>query len=167
MRLATMLSAAAALVLAVAVGSVPMAGAGTPGDPAELTFTGCDIGPGIVIIRWAVVNNSLPTSICDLHIQPAASGCPVVDARAPAGWSYFVNPDGSVDWYANTPADCIPTGGSKAGFGVRVDDGTQCCYDFQLTDATGAIVYSGVQCFSCNPVSVESGTWGRVKVLYR
>lgn len=119
---------------------------------------------------FTVVNFSLPAPVCDLHVipepQPPSADCEMVDVRAPAGWSVFLNPEGGADWFANTPSDCIDVETSKSVFAFLLDPAF-CCYVVQFTDPTGAVLLEQEECFTCQKVPVEQRTWGHIKELYQ
>ena len=122
------------------------------------------------LIDFTVVNVSLPTSVCDLHFVPEPTppqvGCEMVQCGGPMGWSCFLNPSGGADWFANTPADCIPPGSGKGGFSFLLDP-AYCCYVVQFTDPTGAVILEQEECFCSDPVPKANTTWGLLKSRYR
>jgi hypothetical protein len=128
-------------------------------------------GQDFVRIYFTVVNFSLPTGVCDLHLiaepQPPDPGCVMLSVGAPVGWSGITNVFGGADWYANTPGDCIAPGTAKGNFWCVLDP-SFCCYIAQFTDATGAVILEQEECFTdCKPLGVEEHSWGEVKRLYR
>lgn len=121
-------------------------------------------------IYFSVINFSLPAAVCDMHFipepQPPLAQCTMIASGQEPGWSSFLNPFGGADWFANSPADCIPTGGIRSGFNFLLDPGF-CCYVVQFTDATGAVLAEVEECFCEKPVQVENQTWGGIKGIYR
>jgi hypothetical protein len=141
---------------------------------AALVQDSCEVfdmgGITHVRIYFTVVNFSLPTDVCDLHLipepQPVPPECAVLQCGAPVGWSCFLNPFGGADWFANTPNDCIAPGTGKGEFSIVLDPGF-CCYIAQFTDATGQILLEQEECFTlCGKVADEEGTWGGIKSRY-
>jgi hypothetical protein len=144
---------------------------------AAIVQTFCEEIPGSDLVRigFALVNFSLPTSVCDAHFipepQPPSPGCTMLECSNPDGWSCFLNPFGGADWFANTPGDCIPPGGSLFGFDIilnmPVNVADVCCYIVQFTDATGAVILEQEECFTCKVVENEPSSWGTIKARYR
>lgn len=126
--------------------------------------------PWAVWTYFTVVNFSLPSPVCDVHFipepQPPHPECVMIGTRDAVGWSSFLNPLGGADFFANTPSDCIPVGGSKGGFAFLLDP-DYCCYVVQFTDPTGAVMLEQEECFTCQKVPVEERTWGGIKEIYR
>lgn len=138
-----------------------------------------DAGKSFVRVHFSVINFSLPTAICDLHLTPEplpvlpecemlACGAPAADPAVvgSAGWSCALKADGGADWFANAPADCIAPGTLKGGFDFLLDPGF-CCYLAEYTDATGAVILEEEVCFCDGTVGVEKDTWGGIKIHYR
>jgi len=127
-------------------------------------------GIDYVRVHFSIINFSLPTAVCDLHLipepQPVLPQCLMLQCAAPMGWNCFLNPLGGADWFANTPADCIPAGNIKSGYSFVLDPGF-CCYITQYTDATGAVILEQEPCFCDKTVGVEGSTWGDLKQHYR
>jgi hypothetical protein len=128
-------------------------------------------GQDFVRIHFTIVNFSLPTDVCDLHLipepQPPDPGCVMLSVGAPAGWSAFLDPLGGADWYANTPGDCIDPGTAKGNFWFVLDP-SFCCYIAQFTGPTGAVILEQEECFTnCKPVDAEAHSWGEIKNKYR
>ncbi len=126
--------------------------------------------PWPVWTYFTIVNFSLPAPVCDLHFipepQPPTQGCSMIATQNAVGWSSFLNPFGGADYFANTPNDCVPVGGSKGGFGFLLDP-DYCCYVVQFTDPTGAVMLEQEECFTCQKVPVEGRTWGSIKDIYQ
>lgn len=135
--------------------------------PAELVKGGCNITPTLTEHLFSVKNVSL-TRICQLRLTPmSGTGCPILAAVAPSGWSATVNVDGSAVWSAATSADCVQTGTTKPNFSFSVGTTSSCCYFVDFMNASGVVLYSTTRCCDCGPISVEDQSWGRVKSKYQ
>jgi hypothetical protein len=136
-------------------------------DKCEITVDGKFLRVEFTLVNFAVDGGGY--GICDLHFipepLPVISGCEMIDCTAPAGWSCFLSPLGGADWFANTPADCVPAGTHKSGFKFELDP-EYCCYIVQFTDATGAVAYETEECFCSQPVPTVISTWGLIKAMY-
>ena len=124
-----------------------------------------------LIIHFSVVNYSLPVPVCDLHFMPepypAGPECWVTGLEGAPGWSGVLSPGGAVDFFANTPLDCIEPGTMKSGFQLVVGNPDFCCYIVQFTDATGAVIIEQEECFNCTLVGDDDHAWGEIKAMYR
>jgi hypothetical protein len=118
---------------------------------------------------FTIVNFSLPAPVCDLHLIPepfpASAGCEILDTINAPGWSSVLDPGGGATFFANTPGDCVPIGGSKGGFAFYLDPDF-CCYVVQFTDATGAVILEQEECFTCQKIPTQEQSWGAIKQLY-
>jgi hypothetical protein len=123
-----------------------------------------------LIIHFSVVNYSLPAPICDLHLVyepiPPDSQCQITALEPPPGWSGYMSPLG-VDFFANTPSDCIDAGTMMGGFQIVVGNPEFCCFIVQFTDPTGAVIEEQEECFNCTLVGENEHAWGEIKSMYR
>jgi hypothetical protein len=139
--------------------------------PARIVAVDCQFGPVSTEHIFAVENNSLP-AICGFTVTPmdGPSSCVIIGATQPANWTSTLSPDGSVQWtVSGPPGACVPTGTTASGFSLAAPVLNQCCYYVDFQDESGASQYSTTFCCTCidDPLSIESGSWGRVKALYR
>lgn len=157
-----------ALVLAALLAMVPVfAVAQAALLPGEIVHNGCTVTPTQTTHNFTVKNVSL-TRICQVRFTPmATTGCPILAATAPSGWSSTVNVDGSATWSAATSSDCVNTGTSKPNFSFSVGTTGNCCYFVDFMNASGVVLYSTTRCCNCGPISVEQDSWGRVKSKYQ
>lgn len=135
--------------------------------PAEILKGGCNVTPTLTEHLFLVKNVSL-TRICQIRWTPmATTGCPILAAVGPAGWSTTVNVDGSALYTAASAADCVQTGTTKPGFSFSVASTGNCCYFVDFMNASGVVLYSTTRCCNCGPISVEDESWGQVKSKYQ
>jgi len=134
--------------------------------PAQIIKAGCNVTPTLTEHLFWVKNLSL-SRICNVRFTPmATTGCPILTAVGPAGWSTTVNVDGSALWTAATAADCVATGTTVPGFSFGVGSTANCCYFVDFMNASGVVLYSTTRCCDCGPISVEDESWGKVKSKY-
>jgi hypothetical protein len=125
-----------------------------------------------ILIHFSVINFSLATPICDLHLipepSPAVPGCEITECSVPDGWTCSLAPGGGADWMSLTPSACIEAGHILSGFDLvlQIQDGQYCCYIVQFTDGQGSVIAEQEECFYCSLVPAEKTTWGNIKGLY-
>jgi hypothetical protein len=135
--------------------------------PADVVKAGCNVLPSEYQHLFSVKNANF-VRVCQVRWIPlAGTGCPIVTAIAPAGWTTTVFPDGTALFVASTSAACVSQGTTKPGFGIGVSTPGTCCYLIEFMNAAGTILHTTTRCCTCGPVSVENESWGRVKALYQ
>lgn len=159
--------ASVALLLVLLAPAMGHADASIRQDSCNVYF---DAGKQYTRVWFSVINFSLPTDVCGVKMTsepyPPTPSCIMVGTGAPTGWTSNLVDPGQAEWFANTPADCVPAPGLKEGFSFDLDPGF-CCYVVQFLDANGGVLLEQEECFCDNFVSVEKSPWGKVKQLYR
>lgn len=163
------------LPLSVIVATALMSAAS---DQPQIVQTGCDtisVAPLQFRVQFRVENLG-EYDICNMWMSPlqptSPDTCspPITQCEAPSGW-FCSGGDGSAFWYPSldprTP--CIAPGETLDLFAVITDVLPSCCY--RMAFYAGPLPepnFVDVFCFTCvEPVPVRSGTWGRLKLLYR
>jgi hypothetical protein len=138
----------------------------------------CDTLPGdpsVVRVGFSVTNILDCCPICYFALSPkqaqppSPSACRILACEAPPGWRCVLTPNkGGALWEVTTTDSCLFWGESISTFTFAAVPG-QCCYDaLYFTYGPPEPTIAEVVCFECaQAVPAKSGSWARVKAIYR